>query len=583
MGLFSRWREERRAETIKIDDALMRAILNTEAISKEKALQIPTVAGGIDLIAGIIASTPIKLYKELDGKAEEVKADPRLRLLNDETGDTLNANEFWRAMVRDYYVGKGAYAYIHKERGRYKSLHYVDEARVAIIMNNDPIYKDYNINVNGKQYKPYEFLKLLRNTKDGATGTPITVESSELLKVAYKTLKFEEYLINKGGNKKGFLQSDRKLTEEAMQELRSAFANMYNGTSDNAIVLNNGVKFQESSSSAVELQLNENKTTNAAEFAKLFHISPELMSGNGADTAAVAKLAAIPLMISIQCALNRDLLLEKEKGTLYFAFDTKELLKGDIKSRYEAYKTALDANFMQIDEVRFAEDMEPLGLTWIKLGLNDVLYEPHTKQIYTPNTNATTVLQERAASDILELRYNPNHGSKGRFAEGGGSAIDSNGRNFATFYRRPARLILSDEQIEDIKRDIVAIGADMSHFVFNAGNQTSYDDEQDVVYVRGDVMPDTYSTHPRAQMSARATLAHEYYGHRNFRNTKFEMGSWRDEFRASYFAAINTPNLSIEDRRDLMLDAKDRARAAGVKIRDNAIMRRIIYGQETYD
>ena len=36
-------------------------------------------------------------------------------------------------------------------------------------------------------------------------------------------------------------------------------------------------------------------------------------------------------MTAIQCALNRDLLLEKEKPELYFAFDTKELLKGDIK------------------------------------------------------------------------------------------------------------------------------------------------------------------------------------------------------------------------------------------------------------
>lgn len=66
-------------------------------------------------------------------------------------------------------------------------------------------------------------------------------------------------------------------------------------------------------------------------------------------------------MTAIQCALNRDFLLEREKGAYYWAFDTKELLKGDMKERFDAYKTALDANFMQIDEVRYAEDLEPLG------------------------------------------------------------------------------------------------------------------------------------------------------------------------------------------------------------------------------
>ncbi len=97
----------------------------------------------------------------------------------------------------------------------------------------------------------------------------------------------------------------------------------------------------------------------------------------------------------IECALNRDLLLEKEKGSLYWAFDTKELLKGSMKERFDAYKTALDANFMQVDEVRFAEDMEPLGLTWIKLGLQDVLYDPKTNTIYTPNTNQMQRMTEQ--------------------------------------------------------------------------------------------------------------------------------------------------------------------------------------------
>jgi hypothetical protein len=119
------------------------------------------------------------------------------------------------------------------------------------------------------------------------------------------------------------------------------------------------------------------------------------MGGTAGDTASLAKLAAIPLMKVIECALNRDLLLEKEKGSLYWAFDTKELLKGSMKERFDAYKTALDANFMQVDEVRFAEDMEPLGLTWIKLGLQDVLYDPKTNTIYTPNTNQMQRMTEQ--------------------------------------------------------------------------------------------------------------------------------------------------------------------------------------------
>ena len=83
-----------------------------------------------------------------------------------------------------------------------------------------------------------------------------------------------------------------------------------------------------------------------------------------------------------------------------------------MQERFNAYKTALDANFMQIDEVRYAEDLPALGLSWIKIGLQDVLYDPKTKMIYTPNTNKTSsmdgnvIQQEPRASG-----YNPNRKS----------------------------------------------------------------------------------------------------------------------------------------------------------------------------
>lgn len=439
MGLWNRlqaaWVELRGGTgEVSFEDPLLQAMLGGGEISKEKALQVPTVAGGVDLIAGIVAGTPIKLYRDGPGKAEEVKNDPRLRLLNDETGDTLNANEFWRAMVRDYYLGKGGYAYIRKEKGEFAGLHYVDEAQVAVLKNEDPIFKDFKLQVGGRAYEAYDFLKILRDTKDGAQGTPITKESGKLIEVAYESLCYELYLVKKGGNKKGFLKSAKRLDADSLKNLKDGFSKMYSNNSDNVVVLNEGLDFQESSNTSVEMQLNENKRTNADEFSKIFHIAPGVMEGAASDkdVASLARLAAIPLMTAIQCALNRDLLRENEKGTLYFAFDTKELLKGDMQSRFAAYKTALDANFMQIDEVRYAEDMEPMGLSWIRLGLQDVLYDPKTKQIYTPNTNQTSTmgqqalpggeeLQERA--EELELRYNENHDpSNGQFSSGSGGS-----------------------------------------------------------------------------------------------------------------------------------------------------------------
>ncbi|MCL1999053.1 MAG: hypothetical protein FWG65_09840 [Turicibacter sp.] len=144
--------------------------------------------------------------------------------------------------------------------------------------------------------------------------------------------------------------------------------------------------------------------------------------------------------------------------------------------------------------------------------------------------------------------------------------------------RRSPFTTLTDEEIEHLSAEIRTIGADESVFMFNNGDKTSYVDAIDVINVRYDVFPNTNSTHPRDLMSQRAVLAHEYFGHRVNRGTKLQSGSWNDEFRASYQAAKNTPNLSAEDRRYLVLDAMERAKESGVSIRPNNFMRRIIYG-----
>lgn len=386
---------EQRAEettTPPVDSALLEASLGRTSITKTEVLNIPSVKSCINFIADTVSMLPIKLYKEADGKAVEIKTDNRVHLLNNDTGDTLDAVQFWRALVSDYYLGKGGYAYIKKSSNEIVSLHYVDEVNVSINKNADPIYKDYSILVNGNPpYKPYDFIKLLRNSKDGAEGISITEENSLILSVAYNSLVYEETLVKKGGNKKGFLKTPKKLAESAITALKNAWRNLYSNNSENVVVLNEGMEFQEASNTSVEMQLNENKKTNSAEICKLFNIPVNIIEGTAStkEYSNGFKLGVMPVLKVIECAANRDLLLEKEKGSFYWAFDTKEMLKGDIKERFEAYRTGIEANFMKIDEVRFMEDWEPLGIDWIKLGLDCVLYNPKTGEIYTPNTNET--------------------------------------------------------------------------------------------------------------------------------------------------------------------------------------------------
>ena len=374
------------------NDVLLSAILSQDSISCEQALNIPAVARCVNLISETVSMIPIKLYHEevTDGKRKIVEVtDSRCDLLNEDTKDTLDGAQLKKVLVRDYLLNGNAYAYINKQRNLVKSLHYVDSKNITINQNFNPIFKDYNILVHGQTYKPFEFLKILRATKDGARGSGIVEENGELLKVAYTTLKFEQNLISTGGNKKGFINAKNRLTKEAIDALKAAWYKFYSNNDENVIILNEGLTFQEASNTSVEMQLNESKKSMSDSILEIFGVPTDW------NWETFIKTAIMPILATFECALNRDLLLEKEKKSFYFAFDTKEIIKGDIKTRFEAYKTALESNLMQIDEVRYLENLEPLGLNFIKLGLQDVLFNPVTKEVYTPNTNQITNIENK--------------------------------------------------------------------------------------------------------------------------------------------------------------------------------------------
>lgn len=202
-----------------------------------------------------------------------------------------------------------------------------------------------------------------------------------------------------------------------------------------------------------------------------------------------------------------------------------------------------------------------------------------------PGAESPAVFTEEQAKAIEQRNLQQFRGVKinnSSIDNSGGSGIiesrNITSRNLPNGLRTAPSHILTEAEIESLKKDIASIEADESVFRFNKGHRTGYDDVLDEIRVKGDILPDLSSKHPRDRMSSRAALAHEYYGHRANRGTNVPNGAWNDEFRASYMAAKNCPNLSDEERADLILDALERAKESGVTIKNNSFIRRVLYG-----
>lgn len=405
MGLFNREKREVTAETDLVDDVLLSSLLRGEDIDARKALTIPAVASAVNRIANLVAVLPVKLYKREVVKSDDentpdrtktvdLQDDERVFLLNVDSGDTLDQFALKRNITKDYLLEKGAFLYIKKKSAKVEGLRYVPPAKVTAVVNDvNPLEKDGQYLINGKHYEQFDFVAVLRDTDDGFLGVPLTKQINDVLNTAIANILYEMGVVKKGGAKKGFLQSEKELSKEALATLRKAWRELYSNTSDNVMVLNKGLTFQEASDNSVDLQIDQRKKTLFKEVNEVFGIHSDKFDDIFRD-------AVLPVLEAIESALNKNLLTEDEKKDHYFVFDKREVVKASLKDRYDAYKTASEIGVLTKNEIREAENLERIdGMDVVSMGLGDVIYDTKSKEYFTPNTGATKTFEDDEPTD----------------------------------------------------------------------------------------------------------------------------------------------------------------------------------------
>lgn len=367
---------------------------NTDSISKADALNIPAVGACVAFIANTIAGLPIRLYKREAGKIVEIEDDARLKMLNGDTGDLLDSNQLVGQMVTDMLLNGAGYAYVDWLANKVKGIYYVDDAYVSVTQNADPIYKTVEIYVGGKRTDDFRLMRLTRDSRNGVSGCGVLQQYPLLFNTMLNALRYENNAISTG-TKRGFFKSKYKLEPKLLQALKDAWRNFCSTegkASPDAMILNEGIDFEPASSTATENQLNESKTANSELVYNAFGLSINLFkttTPNDSLYQNAVKTSILPIIRQINTALNKFLLLEREKDTMFFVVDTSEILRSSLEERYKAYDIALKSGWIQVDEVRKAENLSPLDLNFVKLNLSDVLYNPKTKELYVTNTNAS--------------------------------------------------------------------------------------------------------------------------------------------------------------------------------------------------
>jgi HK97 family phage portal protein len=159
------------------------------------------------------------------------------------------------------------------------------------------------------------------------------------------------------------------------------------------LVLEGGAKVSSIGMNAVDAEFIASQKMQTAEIARIFRIPLHML--NELDKATFSNIehqslefvtrTLLPWLKRIEDSANRDLFGPLERGKYFVKFNLDALLRGDIKSRYEAYQIAMGGNngpgWMTGNEVRILEDMNPVD------GLDEI-YTPAAPEPGKPEEQA---------------------------------------------------------------------------------------------------------------------------------------------------------------------------------------------------
>lgn len=149
------------------------------------------------------------------------------------------------------------------------------------------------------------------------------------------------------------------------QNLQGSFDKAHAGSKNRfkTIVLEEGVKYQQLTVPQNDAQFLESRKFDQTEVCGWFRMPPHKVgilddsnySNIESQDRSFAKDVAVPWAVRFQQELDRKLFFQGERGKFMTQFNLDDLIKGDIKTRYEVYNSAVQTGILKPTEPREAE------------------------------------------------------------------------------------------------------------------------------------------------------------------------------------------------------------------------------------
>jgi HK97 family phage portal protein len=352
------------------------------AVTPRKSASLGVVFECLDVITRTLSLVSPKVI-ENKGRGKSIAyKHPLFNVLNRNPYTLYSASKFYNTIAVHYYLFGNAYVEIIRSGSKVTGLkiHEPDEVDVEILKIDgieEHWYKLTDSKEGGRVLNQKDVLHFMDFSIDGVKGLSRISLKANTLKNSGNIQNYASDMYENGANISGYIYGDRAVTPEALEYLKQKFEDKHTSKNGGVAALPNGFKYEplQYNIPFADAQIIEGSKFAVEDVARIFGVPLSLLGrGESADNKANMEYNTFltttiaPLVMMIESEINRKLFENPEN---YLKFELKGLYRVDMEARYRAHQIALNAGFMNKDEVRYVEDMNP-----IEGGLGQTYYQP---------------------------------------------------------------------------------------------------------------------------------------------------------------------------------------------------------------
>lgn len=349
-------------------------------VGTESALTVSTVWACVRLIAESSAMLPLVTYRRLPNSGREPAPEhPLYDVLHDQPNAEQTAVEWIDQQTTAVLLRGTAYSReVAGPRGPADQLIPVPPAAVEVRYAADGAAQ-LAVRQPGGGRRPLlrEDALIVRGlaTEDDLVATPVTGRSvityaRETLGLAIATESFGARSFSQGASPRAVIESDDVLAPDRARQIQERFDAAHAGLSraHRTAVLGRGFHVKPFGMTNEDAQFLATRAFQVAEVARWFRVPPHMVgdverstswgAGIEQQTLGFVVFTLLPWLKRWELAIRRDLLIAPRQ---YFVeFNLNGLLRGDTKSRYEAYAIGRQWGWLSANDIRRLENMNPI-------------------------------------------------------------------------------------------------------------------------------------------------------------------------------------------------------------------------------